>query len=501
MKKIFYLVAPIVISVSLYGCAAFVQTSVYDRSSQPGYTNNSPANYNAPQPDYNNRQTNYDNSPQTNQVFYDELSPFGTWIDYTDYGYVWIPDNVGNDFRPYATNGYWVYSDYGWTWVSNYSWGWAPFHYGRWFYDDSYGWMWMPGQEWAPAWVTWGSYGDYYCWAPIAPNVNISTGGWAPTANSWNVVQRRHIARHDMNNYIVRTNAAVIKNVAVINNINSTNNNHRGDQGNRGRDRGNNVNSGYDRGPGVNDVENATNTRIQTVSVKDNTRPGAQLVSGNQLLVYRPSIKQNTPQENSNPAPHRVGTFKPGNGAPGNQQQLPGTNQNPERNQRQNNPQPQQQQNPKPDVNPNNNSRPNNPQPQQPPQNPKPDVNPNSNQRPNNPQPQQPPQNPKPDVNPYNNQRPNNPQPQQQQNPKPDVTPNNNQRSNNPQPQQPQNPKPDVNPNNNQRPNNPQPQQLNPRPNIQPYPQQTKPNFWQMNKTPKNPERKADTLKHLPAKQ
>src|ERR1035437_7764539 len=79
------------------------------------------------------------------QVFYDELSPYGQWIDYPDYGYVWLP-NVDSDFRPYDTNGYWVYSDYGWTWVSNYSWGWAPFHYGNWFYDGSYGWLWEPGQ-------------------------------------------------------------------------------------------------------------------------------------------------------------------------------------------------------------------------------------------------------------------------------------------------------------------------------------------------------------------
>ena len=26
------------------------------------------------------------------QVFYDDLSPYGTWIENPSYGYVWIPD-------------------------------------------------------------------------------------------------------------------------------------------------------------------------------------------------------------------------------------------------------------------------------------------------------------------------------------------------------------------------------------------------------------------------
>src|SRR3569833_588337 len=89
--------------------------------------------YNPPPDQQNVPYPNYDNSPQTDQVFYDELSPYGSWIDYPDYGYVWAPA-VDNDFRPYATNGSWVYSDYGWTWASGYDWGWATFHYGRWFY-------------------------------------------------------------------------------------------------------------------------------------------------------------------------------------------------------------------------------------------------------------------------------------------------------------------------------------------------------------------------------
>src|ERR1044071_4342023 len=94
------------------------------------------------------------------QVFYDQLSPYGTWVNYQNYGYVWIPTDVPTGFRPYSTAGHWVYTDDGWTWVSDYTWGWAPFHYGNWFFDQTYGWMWVPDYEWAPAWVTWGEYED-----------------------------------------------------------------------------------------------------------------------------------------------------------------------------------------------------------------------------------------------------------------------------------------------------------------------------------------------------
>src|SRR6266496_4345326 len=96
-------------------------------------------------------QVNVDISYQT---FYDELSPYGEWIDYPEYGYVWVPEV--DDFRPYSTGGHWVWTDdYGWMWASDYDWGWAPFHYGRWTYDDWYGWIWVPGYEWSPAWVEW----------------------------------------------------------------------------------------------------------------------------------------------------------------------------------------------------------------------------------------------------------------------------------------------------------------------------------------------------------
>ena len=106
------------------------------------------------------------------QVFYDQLSPYGQWVDFPSYGYVWLP-NAGPDFYPYSSRGSWIMTDYGWTWLSDYSWGWAPFHYGRWDYDNFYGWYWVPDNVWGPAWVTWRRAPGYYGWAPLGPGMSV----------------------------------------------------------------------------------------------------------------------------------------------------------------------------------------------------------------------------------------------------------------------------------------------------------------------------------------
>jgi hypothetical protein len=63
--------------------------------------------------------------------------------------------------------------------MSDYGWGWAPYHYGRWAYG-SYGWGWIPGRTYAPAWVTWRTGGPgfgYVGWAPMAPAWGWGAGG------------------------------------------------------------------------------------------------------------------------------------------------------------------------------------------------------------------------------------------------------------------------------------------------------------------------------------
>jgi hypothetical protein len=102
--------------------------------------------------------------------FYDNLGDGGSWVEVGDYGYCWQPTvAVSNrSWRPY-TDGYWAYTDVGWTWVSYEDFGWATYHYGRWIRLRGRGWIWVPGREWAPAWVSWRTGGDYVGWAPLPP--------------------------------------------------------------------------------------------------------------------------------------------------------------------------------------------------------------------------------------------------------------------------------------------------------------------------------------------
>lgn len=99
------------------------------------------------------------------------LSPHGSWVEVDDYGRCWRPAVAVSDpdWQPYCDDGRWVYSSDGWYWMSDYPWGWATFHYGRWFRDSRYGWCWWPDSVWAPSWVFW-RYGNSYCgWAPLPP--------------------------------------------------------------------------------------------------------------------------------------------------------------------------------------------------------------------------------------------------------------------------------------------------------------------------------------------
>ena len=142
------------------------------------------------------------------QLFYDELSPYGSWVSYPSYGYVWVPATAVS-FRPYTTGGHWVFTDAGWMWVSDYPWGWAPFHYGTWNFDPFYGWMWVPGYAWAPAWVEWGYYGDYYGWAPLGPGFSLSVSYYRPI-EYWSFAQPRYLVSGDFSNhYVVASNQRI----------------------------------------------------------------------------------------------------------------------------------------------------------------------------------------------------------------------------------------------------------------------------------------------------
>lgn len=228
------------------------------------------------------------------QVFYDELSPYGQWVDYPGYGYVWMPE-VRRHFSPYSTDGYWVNTEYGWTWVSDYKWGWAPFHYGRWDYDDFYGWFWVPDNVWGPSWVTWRSGNGYYGWAPMRPGINLSRSfndGYRDI-NRWNFVGANDFGRTDLNRYYVDRHQynTIINNTTVVNNTTVD----------RRR------NTTYVAGPSQDDVQNLTGRRINRVTVEDTDRPGSRL-NNDQLRIFRPQV-QESDAKGQRPAPTSVATL------------------------------------------------------------------------------------------------------------------------------------------------------------------------------------------------
>lgn len=110
-------------------------------------------------------------APVTAGVFQEALDPYGNWVDVTGYGLCWQPTValINPNWRPYCDDGSWVWSDSGWYWRSGYSWGWAPFHYGRWHLATGRGWCWVPDTFWGPAWVTWRASEGYCGWAPLPP--------------------------------------------------------------------------------------------------------------------------------------------------------------------------------------------------------------------------------------------------------------------------------------------------------------------------------------------
>jgi hypothetical protein len=230
------------------------------------------------------------------QLFYDQLSPYGEWVDYPEYGYVWIP-NEGTDFVPYSSRGHWVFSDYGWTWVSDYSWGWAPFHYGRWDFDNYYGWFWIPDNEWGPAWVTWRRSSGYYGWSPLGPGISLSVSfgrGYDNHNDHWIFVRDRDIDRSNISRYYVNRadHDRIIRNSTVINNTYVDNSR----------------NTTYVTGPDRRDIQSSTGRRINPVNIEDYNRPGQDLRNG-QLRIYKPRMTRSNEGERR-PAPDRIVNLK-----------------------------------------------------------------------------------------------------------------------------------------------------------------------------------------------
>ena len=240
--------------------------------------------------------------------FYESLYPYGNWLE-IDGQWCWQPSAtvMSPDWAPYCRHGHWVNSDWGWCWVSDYSWGWAPFHYGRWFHHRTHGWCWVPGTEWGPAWVSWRRGEDYCGWAPLPPSARYVNGegfyfGAARavdncefnlTVGDFCFLSIGHFCDpHPWVNLVpsVRVEEAYRK-TTVIRNSYGFEHNHV-----------------YNHGPAFEEVSRASNRRLESITiVHDDIKPGEPihrgLQKGNQLLIYKPEISAAVPR---NPAAVKV---------------------------------------------------------------------------------------------------------------------------------------------------------------------------------------------------
>jgi hypothetical protein len=113
----------------------------------------------------------------TETIGAEDLAGYGSWDSDPDYGSVWYPSGVAVDWQPYR-NGHWTWiAPWGWTWVEAEPWGFAPFHYGRW-YRRGDRWGWIPGPVfvrpvYSPALVVFlgggGFAGGVTAWFPLGP--------------------------------------------------------------------------------------------------------------------------------------------------------------------------------------------------------------------------------------------------------------------------------------------------------------------------------------------
>ena len=157
--------------------------------------------------------------------FYDALNPYGQWVDVPGAGEVWqpSPEVVGQEFQPYSSGGHWVNTDYGWSFDSDYEWGWATFHYGRWLWHNDYGWCWRPARVWGPAWVDWRYGGGYVGWAPLPPLGYVVVV--APYHPYWTFVEPAYLVSPNVYHYAVpvsRVSVVYTQTVAVHTTVNGS---------------------------------------------------------------------------------------------------------------------------------------------------------------------------------------------------------------------------------------------------------------------------------------
>jgi hypothetical protein len=165
----------------------------------------------------------------------EDLDRNGIWRTDPNYGPVWVPTHVSQDWAPYK-EGHWAWVDpWGWTWVDDAPSGFVTSHYGRWAHvDDGYGsggWVWVPPHReasqdeyaqrpvYSPALVTFvgdsNSSRDFgngggVAWVPLAPGeVYVPAQQTSPTyvtnVNVRNTVVQQTTITNVVNNNVQTT--------------------------------------------------------------------------------------------------------------------------------------------------------------------------------------------------------------------------------------------------------------------------------------------------------
>ncbi|HJV37510.1 MAG TPA: DUF6600 domain-containing protein [Geothrix sp.] len=140
------------------------------------------------------RGESWDRVPPEIRYYADELDDHGRWVHSDEFGWVWQPAGVAEDWRPYY-DGRWAPYSGGMTWVSDEPWAYVAYHHGRWHWSLGVGWFWIPGIYYSPAWVAWNYTPGYYGWAPLGyynTPCHWGYGAWGG-GYAWNVVSVNYI--------------------------------------------------------------------------------------------------------------------------------------------------------------------------------------------------------------------------------------------------------------------------------------------------------------------
>jgi hypothetical protein len=180
------------------------------------------------------RDARWDHSPSSQYVSadvvgYEDLDEHGSWTATPEYGHVWFPRGVSADWAPYH-EGHWAYIEpWGYTWVDDSSWGFAPFHYGRWISVRG-AWGWVPAPPavegvvyvapvYAPALVAWVGVGAGVAWFALAPReVYVPSypvsRNYVTNVNVSNTTVNTTVINNVYNNTVVNNN---VTNVTYVN--------------------------------------------------------------------------------------------------------------------------------------------------------------------------------------------------------------------------------------------------------------------------------------------